>query len=565
MAALDTTFHLLANSPNESATGVLIAALDSSQREVREQTLGAIINRKSYTAELALLRRWPELSERWKYKISDRPGWLSRAVRAAIVNGEPALFEIGCSAAVTTRDYEAVPHLVAAAIDSGHGGRRLAATAVLELAEQLAEELAAPRDYRSRRDPQLQRAQIIPPLEHAIERANGAQVKTFCEALLLMAHRENATLMRILNSAADPVHQRVTEILLTSTRPAIEALLLSYLDQPHAPHAAVEIVARRADLGFMRRLMRKLAAGPTPTERTNLRRMTSIPWLRENISLLDGLRDNEQPGAVHLAVESGLPREQSLDVLGYLARHGKLSARRLAAQALADFSDPVAAKLIVQLMKDDDPQVRAAAARQLRDRNIPGAIQRLAELLNSPHPEEREAAASSLHEFTFDQFAANFDQLSPESRFSSGALVRRVDPGAVQRVRDELSAPARGRKVRALELAVALDAVEELQSQIAALLADEDQFLRIEAIHALATYDSRATRDSLRDSLLDKNPLVREAAEVALSDLTQRDTVKLAANANRDTVRAAGQQSDPRVSPTATLDLPLPTVAEVLQ
>src|SRR6478752_4496683 len=169
MTALATTFRLLANTDNESAATVLISALDSSQREFREHALAAILDRKSHTAKLILLRRWPELSERWKQQIADRPGWLSRAIRAAIVNREPGLFDIACSAAVFTRDYEAVPHLVNAAIDPTHRSAAAAATATLELAEHLADELAAPRDYRIRRDPQLQRAQIVPALEHALE------------------------------------------------------------------------------------------------------------------------------------------------------------------------------------------------------------------------------------------------------------------------------------------------------------------------------------------------------------------------------------------------------------
>jgi HEAT repeat protein len=565
MATLDITFRLLANTANESATALLIAALDSSQREVRDHALEAILARKSHAAELVLLRRWPELSERWRQQIADRPGWLSRAIRAAIVNGEQALFEIGCSAAVFTRDYESVPHSVTAAIDPSHRSAAIAATAALELAEQLAEELAAPRDYRSRRDPQLQRAQIIPALEKAIEHTSCPHVKTLGEAFLLLANRDNAVLLRVLQSLTDPSHQLLTEILLTSTRPAVEALLLSYLDDPHAPHAAIEIMARRADLGFIRQLMRKLAGGPTATELINLRRIISIPWLRDHVSVLDGLRENEQPGAVYLAVESGLPREQALDVLTYLARHGQLAARRLAAQSLAKFNGPIASKLTVQLMRDDDPQVRAAAARQLRDRNIPGAIQRLVGLLDSPYAEERDAAANSLQEFTFDRFSANFDQLTPESRLSSGALVRRVDPQAIDRLRNELTTATRGRKQRALDLALALDAVEELHAQIATLLVGEDQYLRIEAIRALATHDSRATRNALRDSLLDPHPLVREAAESALADLTSRDTVKLAADDSRDTVPLPGQHAkSPAVRPPG-LTVPNTAAMEVAQ
>jgi HEAT repeat protein len=188
-------------------------------------------------------------------------------------------------------------------------------------------------------------------------------------------------------------------------------------------------------------------------------------------------------------------------------------------------------------MNDDDPQVRAAAARQLRQRNVPGAIQRLLDLLDSPHEVEREAAQAGLVEFTFDRYAANFDQLTPEARTIAGALVRRVDSHAVDRIRAEIEAPMRGRKKRALELALALDAVEPLLTAIAGLLKDEDQYLRIEAIRALATIDSPVTRQSLRDAMLDAQPLVQQAAEAAMRQLTNSDTVATLTDDTGEAVR----------------------------
>jgi len=307
MSALATTFRLLANTANESAVNVLIAGLNASQREVREQSLKATLDRRSQAAEFVLLRRWPELSERWKQQIADRPGWLSRAIRAALVNRERSLFEIACTAAVVTRDYDAIPYLVGAAIDPTNILAAGAATATLELAEQLADEIASPRDYRFRRDPKLQRDHAIIALEQATEHCSASQSKKLIEALLLVAKKDSAALLRVLQAVADPAHQHVADILLTSTRPAIESLLLSYLDQPQSPQPAIGILARRSDLGFVRRLMRKLAGGATVLEKTNLQRITVIPWLRDNLSLLDALHDNEQPGAIHLAIESGIP------------------------------------------------------------------------------------------------------------------------------------------------------------------------------------------------------------------------------------------------------------------
>jgi hypothetical protein len=64
--------------------------------------------------------------------------------------------------------------------------------------------------------------------------------------------------------------------------------------------------------------------------------------------------------------------------------------------------------------------------------------------------------------------------------------------------------------------------VSVMIEEIAALLRDDDQFLRIEAIRVLATCDSPTTRHTLRDALVDRHPLVQEAAESALAALLKR-------------------------------------------
>lgn len=536
MPGLATTFDLLANTGNEAANAVLVTALDASQREVRDLALTALLARRNAAAELNVLRRWADMSVRWKQQIADRPGWLSAAIRTALVNREPKLYECGCAAAIFTRDYDSIPVLAAAASDRSNPYAGQAAAATLELAELLAEELASPRDYRIRRDPQLQRNHVLATLERAATNLDEHGRRELLEAFLLLANRENAGLKRILQSPSDRGFLPLVDLLATSSRPGIERLLLSYLDDPHAPLAALQIIGRRGDISFLRHLVKRIGAEPSLTIRANLRRIESIPWISGNVSLLDAMREAEQPGVVHLAVLSSAPRHHSLEVVSYILKHGKVAGRRIAAQALTEFAGPEGNELAVRLLEDDDAQVRAAAARQLRERNVPGAVQRLLALLDSPHEVEREAAQAGLIEFTFDRFSANFDQLTPQARETAGALVRRVDSQAIDRIRAELDQPARSRRKRALELAVALKTVAQLQEPIKALLKDDDQYLRIDAIRTLATVDNPFTRQALRDALLDSQPLVQQAAETALKELTRGDTVWAAADSSRDTV-----------------------------
>jgi hypothetical protein len=144
------------------------------------------------------------------------------------------------------------------------------------------------------------------------------------------------------------------------------------------------------------------------------------------------------------------------------------------------------------------------------------------QLLDSPHQVEREAAQTALSEFRFDRYLAAFDDLSRDARRVTGVLVKQIDAATLPALRLELSAASRSRRKRGLELCLALDAVAETAEEIAGLLRDDDQFLRIDAIRVLATCDSPTTRQTLRDALVDSHPLVQEAAEIELTRLLQR-------------------------------------------
>jgi len=148
------------------------------------------------------------------------------------------------------------------------------------------------------------------------------------------------------------------------------------------------------------------------------------------------------------------------------------------------------------------------------------------QMLDSPHQIERETAQASLSEFRFDRYLGAFDELSREARRATGVLVKQIDADSLPALRLELSAAARGRRKRALEMCLALDAVGDMVEEIAGLMRDDDQFLRIEAIRVLATCDSPTTRHTLRDALVDTHPLVQEAAELALAGLLRREGLR---------------------------------------
>ena len=201
--------------------------------------------------------------------------------------------------------------------------------------------------------------------------------------------------------------------------------------------------------------------------RANLRRLESIPWITGNLSVLGALHETEQAGAVQFAVQSSAKRQVVYEVVAYILCNGKTAGRRVAAKALADFSGVEVNELVWQRLEDEDPEVRAALAVQLAPAGHSGRDSEADRISGQPHEVEREAAQASLEEFQFDRFAANFENLSPEARLTTGRLVRRIDPTSVVTVRGRAGGAARAAAASGpWRWLVALGAIDELRGSV---------------------------------------------------------------------------------------------------
>jgi HEAT repeat protein len=302
-------------------------------------------------------------------------------------------------------------------------------------------------------------------------------------------------------------------------------LLLSFLDDFQAPTAIQLVLGRRRDVTFLRHLLRHVGDEPSAEVRINLRRIESFSWLRDDLSILSALNEDEQRAVVQLATASGINRLQVLEILKHLLVKGSPGSRRAAIASLTPYRGAEANALLLKALQDDDPQTQAAVVGQLRDRGIPNALAMLVDLLDSPAAVVREAAQASLAEFQFQRFLDSFDLLDAEVRRNTGALVKRVDPQAISGLAGELSAPSRTRRLRAIEMAVAMQAIPDLEEELIELLTVEDDLVRTEVLRVLADCDTPRTRRALQDRLLDSNAVVRKAAEATLQVMTEQARV----------------------------------------
>lgn len=514
--ALDITFRVLAETANEAAVGVLLETLGAADESLRERALRALLDRPSGAGHVELLRRWHTFPNAWKEIAAGHAGRLYQAVRDAVLSRDGRACVNGLDAVKWLREYDLLPALVNAAEDKHNEHSATAGETLIELSERLYEELAAPRDYRNKRDPQLVRSHVMTCLEASLERFDRHERPEIVEAALLIARTDDSVLRTLLQSPHRRSFQVAVNLLQKTRRPGILRLLVHSLGDPSAQPVVLQIVGRRTDALFVQRLLARVGSEPGEEMLKNLKRIDTIAWLQGDLSLLRILNETEQAAAMTVAMHSGLNRLDVFAVVKFLLENGAPAGRRIAASALAEFRGAEANDCVQRALTDDDPLVKAHILRQLRERGVNGAIARLIEHVDHPDDAVRLAARDNLLEFTFERFVASYDALEEHVRRSTALLVRKIDRQAERGLTAELQAASRARRLRALAMASLLGLAEAVEKSIVAQLADADHFVRLEAVKALGHCPTATACEALRSALLDRNGGVQEAAAASL-------------------------------------------------
>ena len=519
-SGVERSLTCLTQSTNAAAIDTLLAAVDHAPESIRYRALLALLNRRHSIANQEIIRRWPQYPAAWHEPLREQFSRLETALQAAAVSSDQPLHEAAGEAAVSLRYYDLIAQLLETLEARRVAGSKVGAS-IVQLAALLHEELSAPRDYSRRRDPKLVRRFVLSVLEASVERFPKHRCEEPLEAYLILAGHENASLRASLQSGRGEVYEALIRIFRQSQHKSVVHLLLNFLDDTHTPAPLLNIIAQRHDESLMEAMLEKMQRDHHPEFARNLMRMKRLPWAdASNLKLFwPQLSDIQQQAAARLIMRSGMPLERKQAAMVSLLELGHPGARRLATASLAEFSGGEMNALVEKLLNDHDPQVQACALVQLRQRNIPGAIATLVRRLESPESAIRNAARSCLQEFTFSRFLSAFEEMKPEVRRSTGALVKKVDPQAIPAVIEELGNANRLYRIRAVEMAALLGPDPRLEDALVDSLADTDHLVRAEVARKLVKFGSAITVSALRNALTDQSVTVQDAARQSLDQL----------------------------------------------
>jgi HEAT repeat protein len=523
---LNPTFDILATTRNRAVLPTLAAALQSSSAAVRTGTIRAIVRRPDVDSHRLLIRRFTELREDERAVLAEAhramPHHMARALKAAVSGSDIAICSNACQIIAQSLDFELFQVLVAAVEDPKHRGMADVTACLMRLASAVDAELTAwstdsVDGKRDGHDPSFTRRHLLAALERSLADYARHEPRELIDAFLLLAPSDHALLQNILHNPRHVCHEPVVAALATSRAPGIVVRLVRLLCDTDAPPVALQAIATRTDRDFLRALFAELKPPVSLRVLHNMKRLSSVAWLEAEAALLLDLNGRAQAVAIELAVASSITPDALFNLLSLMMRKGLTEARRAGCRALAKIESPEAVDLVVGALHDPDEGVRAAAVRQLRPRNVPGALQTVVPLLDCRSTEVRDAARTALAEFNFARYRAKFDLLDETSARTTGMLVHKVDAGARAGLIAELASPSITARHRAIEMAVAMGATQDVCEQLVALSRSENAGLRRDAIAALGRCVGAKSENAIRAALEDAHQSVRDAASDALA------------------------------------------------
>jgi len=513
---VNTTLELLSQVPSKLAEDVLVSALDSPCHEIQIGVCKTLLARKGNQGHREVISRLHKFGEELRSNIESRSGRMSSVLREGMLGQNEQTFTNTLLAVKWMREYDQIATLLKVVQGSGQDRASKGVETCTELVDMLYEEISTPRDYSIRRDPQLARARVVTLLEEAAQKYILYQRPELIEAFLLLVARENVTFQNILRDAGHPAHDAVIDRLLHSQAAGIIHLLIGCLGSSTIPTSLLTVVGQRQDRPFIRRLTSHVSERLSAEALKNLQKIGNLSWLNGDWDFLSQLNGSQQAGVLTLATATRMRKSRRLDLLARLLSSNEVEGRRHAIATLVDMTGMGANHLCVIALEDSDPYVVATAAAQLRSRDIPGAMNRLLDLAGSEHEVVNQAVRDSLSEFSAERYITTYDSLEEEARQRTGRLVLRIDPRLTALLQEELLAPTRGVRIRALHIIRTLDLSNALETTLLDMTQDKDSFIRAEVVETLAGSASKQVLKTLRELLEDRSEMVQEAAERAL-------------------------------------------------
>lgn len=555
------TVHLLQRTPNEFSVDVLLAGLNLPQPFLRLTCLDALLSRRSAKSYPEVIKRFPTFdAEMWQL-VHRHVEDLLPALERCLLYGDEHQQQL----VIESMLYVAHPHLIVHlvqliesanfplrdlaigvlrdVIHSHFDGLKAADDAALHDSlpttpgVQTSLDVSAahapsgkgrplvlpqpgtPASAEAAQNAKRMRHILVETFRAAAERIETHGVSLLVEGWLIFSEPQSPNIRRALREGSPELVAVMHELLEKNTHPGVLAHLMAEMSQNYPLKRLVTIFEQRTDLPFIAFLLQRWPRRLSPMQYQNYHDIKHLRWLEPGSVVVETLPPSLQVALLNFVLSTGCDEAQKRDLLEWTVRHGTPEARTLATELLVKLQGETLQEVILEGLVSELPDIQAWATTQLRARAVPGAFELLLQRLDSEIPEVREAAKSELRVFDMHQLLELCEELDPAVCRAACELVFRVDPHALERLKNELKHPVRKRRIRAARLIAVAELAADCAHELIQMLRDSDPHARRTAIEVVSAVAEMEVFDAIVSLRLDPSPRVRESVAEAIERL----------------------------------------------
>lgn len=506
MQGLDLTIETLGKSRNSAAVDVLVAALDSPSDDQRSGALQALICRKEQRAADLLLSNWDKLKEQDVEIIRGSEFHMQMVVERALDIDNPTdQIEEAISAAESLNLASVLPQLISITETIRSESLRVrAGEAVKRIAEKLGSAARNEKDQPSVRHP------VLALLTKSLHRHSSHHNDDLVEAFLLASTWNDREIRQVMGDQS-PEFKLIQRKLIKSTHPGILELLTECLKRRELPAQIVPVILKRDDPCFRNALLKSIGSDPTQAVLRNLRETGMPRCCIGHEAVFEDLPPDCIAALAHVHVACNQDYVETLHLIALTAEQG--TRENMAAAAIALLRCEVPNELCWMRaaleIAESEPESNCLD-------ETARLLQRLVELLDYPDTNLNRSLRIALSTLHAPKMLPHFEPLRSRSRRRLGYVVMKVDPDAIYRVRDALRHPVLKKRLQAIAMADAFDAVDLLYESFEHICREDHQEARIRAAEAMVSATSQATLRLLQEMAELPSSPVRDAAAAAI-------------------------------------------------
>ncbi len=523
---VERTFHFLKNSRNKSALSVMVSALGSSSENIVELAVESLASSDRASSQLELINSYDQLPEKCREIIFSNANRMDRALEDVLRTGSQSRKLDALEIIEKGEAFGLIKYLI----------KELSLSEKNDISEQI---LSCIRGLtNSLYERLLEKDSGIPNIksvvqgylgviEHSIHDLKLKEYhKNLIEFILIIGKPGGISIDKILKSNDTELVKKAEQLILTSQHPGVMSLASKYMSWKIPHKYAVTAFEKRTDPEFVYAILREFPDDVTDLDRKNYGNLSKISWLAKKESLIVMMPPTLQVQMVRFVSILGIPDNFKTSFFQWVISNCSSEACHEASGVLSLLQSEEVIKMLSGGLESKDEGVQAWAVTQLRENHIPDAIKLIMERLDSPSEVVQDAARSELGSFNVDYIMQIYGQLKPEVCKNVGSLIKKVDPDYLNKFREYLLSPIISQRLRAIQVVNLLDLYDELVPELLELVGDQDQQIKRTLIEVLIRIPDPKVVEALNLMVEDENGKVKQAAEIAIKNMSQHDWLK---------------------------------------